>query len=63
MARWLNAHITIALPQDEYERIKSFPEIKWAVVARKAVIAYLLELEESRKRSKLWKKDKETKNI
>jgi hypothetical protein len=48
MVRWLNAHLTIALPEDEYERIRKYPEIKWGAVARKAVIQYLNELEKSR---------------
>ena len=47
MVRWLNANLTVALPEDEYERIKKHPEIKWGAVARKAVILYLNELEKS----------------
>lgn len=49
MVRWLNAHLTIPLPEDEYARIKKYPEIKWGAVARKAVIQYADELEKSRK--------------
>jgi hypothetical protein len=45
MVRWINAHLTVGLPEDEYERIKRHPEIKWGAVARKAVIQYLNELE------------------
>jgi len=45
MVRWLNAHISVALPEDEYEKIKRHPEIKWGAVARKAVIWYANELE------------------
>jgi len=48
MVRWLNSHITIALPEDEYERIKKHPDIKWGAVGRRAVIQYLNELEKSR---------------
>ena len=47
MVRWLNAHITVALPEDEYERIKKYPEIKWGAVARKLVIKYLDDLEKA----------------
>jgi hypothetical protein len=47
MVRWLNANLTVALPEDEYERIKKHPEIKWGAVARKAVIQYLNDLEKS----------------
>jgi len=43
--RWLNAHLTIALPQEEYEKIRKHPEIKWGAVARKAMIQYVNELE------------------
>jgi len=45
MVRWLNAHISVALPEDEYEKIKRHPEIKLGAVARKAVIWYANELE------------------
>jgi len=45
MVRWINAHLTVGLPEDEYERIKRHPEIKWGAVARRAVIQYLNELE------------------
>ena len=43
--RWLNAHLSIALPQEEYEKIKKYPEVKWGAVARKAVLKYLEEYE------------------
>ena len=48
MVRWLNAHLTIPLPEDEYARIKKHPDIKWGAVGRKAVIQYANELEKSR---------------
>jgi len=48
MVRWLNAHLTVSLPEDEYERIKKFPEIKWGAVARRLLIQYLNELEKMR---------------
>jgi len=48
MVKWLNAHVTIALPEDEYERIKKYPEIKWGAVARRLLIQYLNELEKTR---------------
>ena len=47
MVRWLNAHISVALPEDEYEKIKRHPEIKWGAVARRLLIQYLNELEKS----------------
>lgn len=48
MVKWLNAHVTIALPEDEYERIKKYPEIKWGAVARRLLVQYLNELEKTR---------------
>jgi len=45
MVRWLNAHISISLPEDEYKRIKKHPEIKWGAVARVAVLRYVAEIE------------------
>lgn len=48
MVKWLNAHVTISLPEDEYERIKKYPEIKWGAVARRLLIQYLNELEKSK---------------
>jgi len=48
MVKWLNAHVTIALPEDEYERIKKYPEIKWGAVARRLLVQYLNELEKSK---------------
>jgi hypothetical protein len=47
MERWLNARISIPMPEDEFDRIKKYPEIKWGAVARKAVIQYLKDLEKS----------------
>ena len=47
MVRWLNAHLTVCLPEDEYERIKKHPEIKWGQVARKFLVQYLNNLEKS----------------
>lgn len=49
MTRWLNAKLSISLPEDEYQRIKKCPEIKWGAVARKAVISYLNEYENFQK--------------
>lgn len=59
--RWLDGKICIALPQDEYERIRKHPEIKWGAVARKAVIQYLEEYEkflETKDQSKQSESDK-----
>jgi len=47
MVRWLNAHLTIPLPEDEYARLKTHPEIKWGAVARKLVLQYLDDIEKA----------------
>jgi len=47
MVRWLNAHLTISLPEDEYQRIKRHTEIKWGAVARKLVLQYLDDIEKA----------------
>jgi len=47
MVRWLTASLTVSLPEDEHDRIKKHPEIKWGQVARKFLIQYLNELEKS----------------
>jgi hypothetical protein len=45
MVQWLTAHVTVNLPEDLYERIKKHKEIKWAAVAREAMISYLEMIE------------------
>lgn len=45
MVRWLNAHLTIEIPEEEYQRIKKYPDIKWGAIARKAMIQYLNKME------------------
>jgi len=49
MVRWINAHVTVGLPEDLYEKIKKHKEIKWAAVAREAIIKYLKMIEEAKK--------------
>jgi hypothetical protein len=51
MVKWLNARVSVALPEDEYERIKRHPEIKWGAIARKALIMYLNEIEKVKETS------------
>jgi hypothetical protein len=48
MVRWINSNITIGLSEDEYERFKKHPEIKWGAVGRKLLIQYLNDLEKSK---------------
>ena len=50
MVRWINAHVTVGLPEDLYEKIKKHKEIKWAAVAREAIIKYLEMIEEAKKK-------------
>jgi len=50
MVKWLMAHLTVGLPEDLYERIKKHREIKWAAVARNAIISYLEMIEEAKKK-------------
>ena len=45
MIKWLDAHVTIPLPEDVYERLKKHKEIRWGAVARDLLIQYLDELE------------------
>jgi hypothetical protein len=45
MVRWLNAKLTIPLPEDEYMKIKRHPEVKWGAIARVAVLKYADTLE------------------
>jgi hypothetical protein len=59
MERWINAHITVALPEDEYARIKKHPEIKWGAVGRKLIIQYLNEYEKSQELLEQSKKETE----
>jgi hypothetical protein len=59
MVKWLNAHVTISLPEDEYERIKKYPEIKWGAVARRLLVQYLNELEKSKETQPMLAPDKE----
>jgi len=51
--------VTISLPEDEYERIKKYPEIKWGAVARRLLVQYLNELEKSKETQPMLAPDKE----
>ena len=50
MARYIDAHLNIGLPEELYQKIKKHPEIKWGAVAREAVVKYLEILEERKKK-------------
>ncbi|AEH25461.1 hypothetical protein [Pyrococcus yayanosii] len=41
-------NITLSIPEDVYERMKRYKEIKWSEVARRAIVEYLEMLEESK---------------
>jgi len=55
MVKWINAHLTVGLPQELYEKIKKHKEVRWAVIARNALIEYLEKIEamEERKDGKI----------
>jgi len=53
----MSMHLTVSITEEEYDRIKKYPEIKWVAVARKAVIQHLNELEKSQE---LLKQSKQT---
>lgn len=50
MVQWLTAHLTVNLPEELYGRIKKHKEIKWAAVAREAMIKYLEMIEEAKEK-------------
>jgi Arc/MetJ-type ribon-helix-helix transcriptional regulator len=39
-------NITLSLPEDIYRKMKSYSEIRWSEVIRKAIAEYLEKLEE-----------------
>jgi hypothetical protein len=49
MARYIDAHLNMGLPEELYEKVKKHPEIKWGAVARAAVIKYLKMIEEAKR--------------
>jgi hypothetical protein len=44
--KWFNAHLGVALPQEEYLEIKKHPEIKWGAIARKAILEHLKNMKD-----------------
>ncbi|MFP4559390.1 MAG: hypothetical protein ACLFO6_07835 [Archaeoglobaceae archaeon] len=45
------ANITLSIPNDVYRKMKKYKEVKWSEVARKAIMEYLEQLEESDQRT------------
>ncbi len=45
------ANITLSVPNDVYRKMKKYKEIKWSEIARKAIMEYLEQLEESDRRT------------
>jgi len=45
MEKYLGNKLSINLDADLYDRMKKFPEIRWATVARKLVTKYVEKLE------------------
>jgi len=48
--KWLNSHVSIGVPEELYDRIKKHPEVKWAAVARAAIIKYLDMIEKAKEK-------------
>ena len=46
--KWLNSHVSIGVPEELYDRIKKHKEVKWAAVAREAIIKYLDMIERAK---------------
>jgi len=46
--KWLNSHVSIGVPEELYDRIKKHKEVKWAAVARAAIIKYLDMIEKAK---------------
>jgi len=56
------ANMTLSIPDEVHKEMKSFSEVRWSEVARKAIISKLETMrlaEELAKKSKLTKKDVE----
>jgi len=45
MGRLFKSHLTVALSEEAYKRMKEYPEIKWGAIARRAVVQHLNELD------------------
>jgi hypothetical protein len=45
MEKYLGDKLTVELPASLHDRMKKFPEIRWATVARALVTKYLEKLE------------------
>ena len=41
-------NITLSIPDDIYEKMKEYSEVKWSEVARKAIVDYIKKLEETK---------------
>jgi hypothetical protein len=41
------AHITLSVPDDVYQKMKLYPEIKWSEIVRKTIVSYLEEMKDS----------------
>lgn len=45
MVKWMDEHLTVAMPHELYERVKKHKEVKWSVIARESIIKYLEKIE------------------
>ena len=39
------AHVTLSVPDEIYEKMKRYPEIKWSEIVRQSIVSYLKEME------------------
>ena len=38
------AHVTLSIPDDIYQDMKRYPEIKWSEIVRRTIVSYLQEM-------------------
>ena len=41
------AHVTLSIPDDVYEDMKRYPEIKWTEIVRRTIVSYLDEMKDT----------------
>ena len=40
------AHVTLSIPDDVYEDMKRYPEIKWSEIVRQTIVSYLEQMKD-----------------
>jgi hypothetical protein len=41
------AHVTLSLPDEIYEAMKRYPEVKWSEIVRQTIMSYLKEMQDT----------------